>query len=179
MEVPFIRIVDGLNEVATLNGASTVRDALDVFPVPPLVEVTEAESLKTPVELAVTLTTTVQFAPPARVPPAKAIELDPAVAVAVPPHVEVNPFGVATTSPVGKVSLNASPVKPTPPALLTVNVSTVEAFRPMVESLKAIAMTGVPPIDATSVAESLAEFVSPVTLTEAVLAMLDVTFEAI
>ena len=58
-------------------------------------------------------------------------------------------------------------------------VSEVEPFNPIVESPKAIAMTGgAAPIDAISVAESLAEFVSPVTLTDAVLLMLDGAFEA-
>ena len=59
------------------------------------------------------------------------------------------------------------------------NVSKVEALRPIVESPKAIAMKGATPIEATSVAESLMEFVSPVTLTEAVLVMLDGALEAI
>ena len=112
VEVPVMRIVDGVKEVASVNGAITVREALEVLPAPPFVDVTEAESLNTPVVVAVTLTTTMQLAPPARVPPVKAIDDDPAVAVAVPPHVEVSPFGVATTSPAGSVSLNASPVNP-------------------------------------------------------------------
>jgi hypothetical protein len=181
LEVPLIRIVDGVNEAASVNGArlATVREALAVFPVPPLVEVTEAESLKTPVVVAATLTTTAQVEPAVRVAPANATEVDPAVAVAVPPQRELSPFGVATTSPAGSVSLNASPVNPTPLGLLKVNVSEVEPLRPMVESLKAMAMTGgATPIDATSVPESFAEFVSPATMTDAVLVMLDAAFEA-
>ena len=36
---------------------------------------------------------------------------DPAVAVTVPPQLEINPFGVATTNPVGSVSVNPTPVR--------------------------------------------------------------------
>lgn len=182
VEVPLMRMVEGLNELASVNGArfATVREALAVFPVPPLVEVTETESLNVPVVVGVTLTTTAQLPPWKRVPPVRAIEDDPAPAVVVPPQDEVSPLGVATTSPTGNVSLNASPVNATPLGLLKVNVSEVEPLRPMVESLKAMAMTGgATPIDATSVAESLEELVSPATLTAAVLVTLDGALEAI
>ena len=180
VEIPVIGMLAGLNEAARLNGArlATVREALAVFPVPPFVEVTEAESLNTPTIVPVTLTTTVQFEPAGRVPPVSAMEVDPAVAVVVPPQVEVSPFGVATTSPAGSVSLNASPVNPTAPGLLTVKVSEIEELRPIVESPKAIAIAGDEPIEATSEAESLPELVSPVTLTDAVLVMLAGAFES-
>ena len=45
----------------------------------------------------------------ATVPPVSETLPEPAVAVGVPEQVFVNPFGVATTNPVGKVSLNATP----------------------------------------------------------------------
>src|SRR5579872_373523 len=46
-------------------------------------------------------------------PPVRLIEVDPATAVVVPPQVLLNPLGVATTTPVGNVTVNATPVKAT------------------------------------------------------------------
>ncbi len=115
-----------------------------------------------------TLTTTAQIVPATSVPPDKEMEPEAAVAVAVPPHVEVNALGVETTSPAGSVSVNATPVKSVPPGLVRVNVSEVEVFTPIVALPKAIAMTGATLIGATSVAESLLRFGSPATLTVAV-----------
>src|SRR5579863_6393679 len=43
-------------------------------------------------------------------PPARLIVPEPGVAVAIPPQVEVRPLGVATTSPAGSASVNATPV---------------------------------------------------------------------
>jgi hypothetical protein len=48
---------------------------------------------------------------------------EPATAVTVPPHVLVTPFGVATTTPAGRGSVNARPVTATPSLLVMVNVS--------------------------------------------------------
>src|SRR5262249_3823597 len=45
----------------------------------------------------------------ASVPPDKLSPLEPGVAVGVPPQVLVRPFGVAITSPAGKLSVNANP----------------------------------------------------------------------
>jgi hypothetical protein len=45
------------------------------------------------------LTDTVQDAFAARLPPDRDTEPDPAVAVTVPPHVLLKPFGVETTRP--------------------------------------------------------------------------------
>ncbi len=110
VEFVVCRIVEGLKARATANGLMTVSVALAVFPSPPLVDVVEAESLKTPVAVAVMFTTTVQVAPPERVALAKEIDEVAAVAVTVPEQVEDKAFGVATTSPVGSVSENATPV---------------------------------------------------------------------
>ena len=65
----------------------------------------------TPPVIAVTFTESVQELLVARVAPDRLTELDPATAVAVPPHVLFNPLGVATTSPAGRLSVNATPVK--------------------------------------------------------------------
>ena len=169
VETPVTRMLEGLNVLASRNGATTVREALAVFPLPPLLELVEDESLKTPTVVAVTVTATVQLAPAASVAPLNVTELDPAVPVAVPPQVDENPLGVAMTSPAGSVSENATPVRSAPPGLLSVTVSEVEVLMPIVELPKAIVMAGGAVIEATSEAELLEEFVSPVTLTEAVL----------
>ena len=54
-------------------------------------------------------TETVQDALEARVPPERLTLPDPATAVAVPPQVLFNALGVATTSPAGRLSVNAIP----------------------------------------------------------------------
>jgi hypothetical protein len=66
-----------------------------------------------PAAVPVMFTTTVQEVAEAIVPPVKLMLPPPATAVTVPPHVPVNPFGVATTSPEGSVSENATPVRAT------------------------------------------------------------------
>ncbi len=111
VEFVVCKIVEGLNASATANGLMTVSVALAVFPSPPLLEVVEAESLKTPVAVAVMFTTMVQVAPPERVALAREIDEVAAVAATVPEQVEDIPFGLATTSPVGRVFENATPVR--------------------------------------------------------------------
>ena len=77
-------------------------------------------------------------------PPVKLILVDPATAVAVPLQVFDNPFGVATTSPVGRVSVNATPVSATVLAagFVIVKVSVVVPFSGMLVGLNALAITG-------------------------------------
>ena len=53
-------------------------------------------------QAVVTFTVTVQELFTAILPPVSVTLPEPATAVAVPPHVFVNPFGVATTRPAGK-----------------------------------------------------------------------------
>ena len=60
--------------------------------------------------MPVTFTVMVQLLLAAIVPPVSDRAPDPATAVAVPPQVLVKPLGVATTKPVGSVSVNATPV---------------------------------------------------------------------
>src|SRR5437868_2361635 len=93
------------NAFEIAGGATTVKLALEVFPVPPWVEATLTLLLLTPAVVAVTLTDSVQFAATDNVVPVKVIVLDPAVAVALPPHVLLSPFGVATTRPEGRKSV--------------------------------------------------------------------------
>ena len=92
--------------------ALTVSVALAVLPVPPLVEVTaEVVLVLSPGLVPVTLIENVQDAAAARVAPVRLTLLPPAATVMVPPpHEPVRPLGVATTSPAGNVSENATPV---------------------------------------------------------------------
>ena len=76
--------------------------------------------------------------------PADRLTLDePAVAVAVPPHVLLR-FGVeATTNPAGKLSVNAMPLSATLVfGLLTLNVSEVVPFNGMLTAPNALVIVG-------------------------------------
>jgi hypothetical protein len=109
--VPLSGIEWGLNALAMDGGPTTVSVSVAVFPVPPLVELTAPEVLvKAPAAMPVTLTTTVQELFTAMLPPVRLMLLPPAAAEAVPPQLLVKPFGVATTTPTGSVSLNATPL---------------------------------------------------------------------
>jgi hypothetical protein len=99
--------------LAIVGGATTVMLAWEVFPVPPSLEDTVTLLFNTPAVVPCTLTETVQDALEANVPPDRLTVPEPAVAVAVPPHVLLR-FGVeATTRPAGRLSVKASPVKGT------------------------------------------------------------------
>src|SRR5215471_20042802 len=108
-------------------GTLTVTEAVAVLPVPPLVDVTGPVTLVScPVVVAVTLTENVQPVWAARVAPERLTLPLPAVAVMLPPpHDPVRPLGVATTSPAGNGSVNATPVSARPLGLVTVKVSEV------------------------------------------------------
>jgi hypothetical protein len=128
-------IVDGVNDFEIDGADATVIEAFAVAPVPPLVEVIAPVVLFfTPEVVPVTLTVTVQVAPTATVPFEKVTELVPAVAVtdgAPQLPLVVSPFGVPTTSPAGKLSVNATPVSATvfPAGLTIVKTSVVVAFK--------------------------------------------------
>ena len=142
--VPFTGMLSVPNALAIVGGATTVRLAEAVPPVPPSVEVTALVVLfLAPAVVPVTLTVSVHEPPAGRPPLASPTLPAPATAVTVPPHVLANPFGVATTSPAGSVS-----VKPTPPSvipgfgLVSVNVSVVVPFTTMLATPKALAIVG-------------------------------------
>jgi hypothetical protein len=112
-----------------------------------------------PDAVPVTFTATVQVLPGAAIVPAvKLMAVPPTVAVAVPPQLFVSPFGVATTRPVGSVSVNATPFSAPVLAagLVMVNVSEVVPFRGIAAAPKALAIEG----GATTLSE--AEAVPPV-----------------
>ena len=81
-----------------------------------------------PVVVPVTLSEIVHEPLAASVPADKLIEPDPAVAVVVPLHVLPRLLGFATTSPAGKLSVNATPLRLVVFGLLIVNVRLVLAF---------------------------------------------------
>ena len=94
-----------------VGGATTVRLAVEVLPVPPLLELTVTVLVLTPAVVPVTLTEKVQEAPTASVAPDRLTEPDPATAVIVPPPQPPTTLGgVATTIPAGRVSVKPMPV---------------------------------------------------------------------
>ena len=91
-------------------GKPTVKVAEAVRPVPPLVELTVPVVLFfAPVVVAVTITDTEHEPPPAMEPPLRLIEAPPPAGAKVPPQVLVAPGVLATCTPVGNVSLTATP----------------------------------------------------------------------
>src|SRR5215468_9378592 len=87
-------------------------------------------------------------------PPVKLMLVPAGAAAAVPPQLLVKPFGVATTSPVGSVSLNATPLCATVLAagLVMVKVSVLVPFSGIELGLNALAILG----GATTVSVSVA-----------------------
>src|SRR5882724_1290220 len=128
-----------------IGGEATVRLAEAVLPVPPFVEVTFPVVLFfTPEVVPVTFAISVQLLLAAIVPPVSEMLPEPATAVAVPPQVLVKPFGVATTTPAGKVSANATPVSAPAfaPGLVMVKVSDVVPFNGTLAAPNALAIDG-------------------------------------
>src|SRR5437868_561389 len=123
------------NALMITGGATTVTDAFEVLPVPPSVDVTCTLLFFTPAVVPVMFTETVQLAVNASVPADRLTEPEPATAVAVPPQVLLSPFGVATTVPAGRVSVNATPVSATLVfGLVMLNVSEVVPFNGIVKA---------------------------------------------
>src|SRR6266567_1017391 len=142
---PFNETVAKPNDFVMVGGLATVTLADAVLPVPPLVEVTVPVVLFfTPEVVPVTFTVNVQLLLTAIVPPVSETLPEPATAVAAPPQVLVNPFGVATTMPAGNVSVNATPVSATAfaPGLVMVKVSEVVPFSGRFAAPKALAIDG-------------------------------------
>ena len=156
---PFRAIEAAPNALVIVGAEATVRLAVAVLPVPPLVELTAPVVLVYCPEVApVTFTTTVQEVFVAMVLPVRLMLPEPATAVAVPPHVLVSALGVETTSPAGKESVNAAPVCATwlAAGLVMVKVSDVVPFSGIAAAPKALAIDG----GATTL--MLAEAVPPV-----------------
>jgi hypothetical protein len=124
---------------------STVKLADAAVPLPSLVELNALVVLVyEPAVAAVTLILKMHCDPAATVPPERLIEPLPAIAVIVPPpHDPVRPFGVATTRPDGRVSVNARPVAPVELSVfVTVKISWLVPPGAMVEGLNKIPSVG-------------------------------------
>jgi hypothetical protein len=109
--VPFNGTVAAPNACAIDGGPTTVSVALAVFPVPPLSEETVTLLFLSPAVPALIKRGISQLELAAIDPPVNEIELDPAIAVRVPPQMlrPVTPGG-GMTNPLGSVSVNATPV---------------------------------------------------------------------
>ncbi len=121
------------SEVETIDlvADNTLRFAVVVLPVPPLVDVAATLLVKVPVVVPVTVTVTVQLELVLIVAPLKLTLAPFAAAVTVPPVQVVAAAGVAAFCiPVGYVSVNPTPVRATVLAagLVMVKVITVVPF---------------------------------------------------
>ena len=110
VDVPPAVMLVGLKPLVIVGFDKTVSVADAVPPVPSFVELTAPVVLTLePVLVAVTFAVRVQLLLAEIEPPLRLTLPEPAVAVNVPPHVLLAPFGVATTTPEGSVSLTATP----------------------------------------------------------------------
>src|SRR5713226_9079801 len=142
VEVPPTEVVVGEKALLILGGATTVRPADAVLPVPPLLEVTLPLVLVyDPAVAPVTVTLNWHWLLVLMPAPDNAIPVGEVV-VSVPPQGVAVPF--ATVRPVGSVSLNPTPVSATgfAPGLVMVNVRDVVPLRAIVEEPNAFAIEG-------------------------------------
>src|SRR5262249_24426047 len=110
---PFSAMLAAPNALLMVGGPTTVTVAFAVLLLPPSVELACTELILSPAVVPCTFTEPAHDALDARVPPDRLTELAPPVAVAVPPQVLFR-FGVdATTSPAGRLSVNANPLSVT------------------------------------------------------------------
>ena len=140
--VPFSGMLAAPNALVIDGGVATVKLAVAVLPVPPLVEVTFPVVLvNCPDAAPVTVTLNWHWLFTAMVAPVKAIPVG-AVVVSVPPQTVTEAF--ATVNPVGSVSVKATPVSGSTLAagLVIVKVNEVVAFNAIVEGLKTLAIDG-------------------------------------
>src|SRR5689334_3505361 len=130
------------NTLVMLGGEATVRFAVAVLPVPPLVEVTwPVVFVYWPETAPVTVTLNWHWPLAAMVAPVNEIPVG-AVVVTVPPQIVAE--ALPTVRPVGNVSVNATPVSETvfPAGLVIVKVSEVVAFSGIVDGVKTFAIDG-------------------------------------
>ena len=154
--VPFRGIAAAPNDFVIEGAEATVKFAVAVFPVPPLVELTApVVFVNCPEAAPVTVTLNWHWLLAAIVAPVIEIPVG-AVNVSVPPQTVALAFG--TVSPVGSVSVNNTPVRATVFAagFVIVNVNDVVAFKAIVPGVNTLAIEG----GATTL--TLAEAVPPV-----------------
>jgi len=176
-------MLDGLKLAARLGavGLLTVSVAVELFPLPPSIEVTTLVVLTLlPAVAPVTVTLKMHCPLVATVAPDIEMVLG-AVSVTVPPQTVALAFG--TVAPTGRVSVNPTPVSEVPAlGLLIVKVSDVVPPTKMLDGLKPVARVGAdglltvsvavelfplpPSVDVTTlVVLSLVPAVAPVTVT--------------
>src|SRR6266852_3631543 len=144
VEVPPTEVVVGEKALLILGGATTVRPAEAVLPVPPLLEVTLPLVLVyDPAVAPVTVTLNWHWLLVLMPAPDNVIPVG-AVVVSVPPQIVAELL--ATVKPVGSVSVNPTPVSATGfvAGLVMVNVRDVVPFRATVEEPNAFAIEGGP-----------------------------------
>jgi hypothetical protein len=125
-------------------GTITVTVAFETVPGPLSVAVATTLLFLMPPDVPVTFAEYVHELFGASVLPESESAEAPETAVAVPPQVVVNPLGVATTNPAGKLSAKPTPVNAMefPAGLLIVNVKLVEPFKGIVDAPKALTIVG-------------------------------------
>ena len=96
--VPFSGMLAAPNALLMVGGATTVREVLEVLPVPATVSLTVTLLGANPATVPCTFTEIVHDTPAARLAPAKVMLPEPAVAVGVVLQVLLKPLGVATIS---------------------------------------------------------------------------------
>lgn len=130
--LPFSAIEEAPNAFVTVGGVITLRFAEAVLPLPPLVdETTLVIFVRSPGETPFTFTLNVHEPLAWMTAPVRLTLFDPAAAVIVPlPQDPFRPFGVATTIPEGRASVNATPVSVAvfPAGLVTVKLKLVVPF---------------------------------------------------
>ena len=142
--VAFTSMVPAPNVFVIDGGERTVKLAVEVFPVPPLVELIWTLFVFVPAVVPWTLTLKLHEPLAASVAPDRLTVPLAAIAVIVPPpHVPDNPLGVATTRPAGNVSVNATPVKDVLVlAFVIVKVRDVVPLTPMVPTPNVLVIDG-------------------------------------
>ena len=143
---PFNGILAAPNALVIEGGARTVILADAVAPVPPSTDTTALVVLVTvPVVALVMFTANVQALLSANVAPDKLTLFDPGVAIMLPAvHAPVKPFGFATVTPAGNVSVNPTPVRPTgfTAGFVTVKLRVVVPFNGIVAAPNVFARPG-------------------------------------
>ena len=142
--MPFKGTLAAPNDLMMTGGATTITDALEVFPVPASVEVMVTELFFIPAVVPVTPKETVHVVLGARVAAVRLACEAPATAAAIPPQALLRLGGVDTTNPAGRVSANDKPVRVIAfaPGFPMVNVKDVVPFRGIVAAPNTLTMVG-------------------------------------
>lgn len=137
-----------------VGGATTVMLAVPGLLDPDWLELAVTLLIHTPPAMPFTVTDSLQDLPTASVTPDRLMVEEPAVAVAVPPHLLVSPLGEATTRPAGRLSVNVTPVSEEVFAagLVSVKVRVVVPFTGMLASLNFLLIEGGVPTVSVAVA---------------------------